>query len=261
MKTITLLNEKGGVGKTTLATTLAAGYAALLGARVLIVDADAQGHSTLAFGLQKAPGFYDLLKRNAEWKDVLTVIDPAQYGPNKLSKGRLVLLPGNDETRHLANAISDATSLRRRLKQIERVFDIVIFDTSPTPSLLHSVITMATDHIVYPTKLETWSLDGLRESMGHVHGLNEYFEESALRGAVAPLGIVPNITELSTVEHAENMRLLNERFGDLMMHPISKRTLWREATSATMSIFAYAPESAEAEAGRIFVEEVHERSA
>lgn len=261
MKTLALFNEKGGVGKTTLSTTLAAGYAALLGARVLLIDADAQGHSTLAFGYQKAPAFYDLLKRNAQWKDVLSEVDATRYAPHGKSRGRLVLLAGNDETRHLSSAISDATSLRRRLKQLESIFDVVIFDTSPTPSLLHSVITMATDHIIYPTKLETWSLDGLRESMGHVGGLNEYFEESATRGAVDLLAVVPTITELSTIEHAENMRLLNERFGALLMRPMAKRTAWRETTTAAMSIFAYAPDGPESEAGRQFVEEIHERSA
>ena len=76
MKIITLLNEKGGVGKTTLATHIAAGLA-FRGFRVVLVDADPQGHATVALGLPKEPGLYDLLVRDAPFKSVLRFI-PAQ---------------------------------------------------------------------------------------------------------------------------------------------------------------------------------------
>ena len=63
MKTITLLNEKGGVGKTTLATHLAAGLA-LKGSRVIMIDTDPQANATSAFALPKQPEFHDLMVRN-----------------------------------------------------------------------------------------------------------------------------------------------------------------------------------------------------
>ena len=70
MKTITLLNEKGGVGKTTLAIHIAAGLA-IRGKRVVLVDADAQANSTSQLQIAEAPGIHDLLVREAEWNDVL----------------------------------------------------------------------------------------------------------------------------------------------------------------------------------------------
>ena len=57
MKIFSIVNEKGGVGKTTVAVTASAGLAAR-GHRVLLLDADAQGHATRALGLRKYPGFY-----------------------------------------------------------------------------------------------------------------------------------------------------------------------------------------------------------
>lgn len=259
MQVITFLNEKGGVGKTTLATTMAAAYA-IKGANVLLVDADGQGHASIAFGGQKEPCFYDLLKRNADWKDVLRTVAPEQYAPNAQSQGSLTLLPGNDETRHIASAISDATLLRRRIKQMSNVFDVVVFDTSPTPSLLHSTIMMTTDAIVYPTKLETWALDGVRESMWHVQGINDYFEENNIRSAVKSGGIVPTMTELGTLEHAANLELLNSKF-DMVLRPIAKRTAWREATTAGMSIFAYVGEGQETSIAWATWEAIHARTA
>ena len=70
MKIVTLLNEKGGVGKTTTATHLAAGLA-IRGHRVLLLDTDPQGHATVTLGNKKMPGFYDLMVRNAAFEDIV----------------------------------------------------------------------------------------------------------------------------------------------------------------------------------------------
>ena len=76
MKTITLLNEKGGVGKTTLSTHLAA-YLALRGKKVILVDADAQAHATVTLGIAKSSGFYDLMVRDDSFQRL--VISPTVF--------------------------------------------------------------------------------------------------------------------------------------------------------------------------------------
>lgn len=242
MKTICLLNEKGGVGKTTLTTHIAAGLA-IRGCRVVLVDADPQGHATFALGLREEPGLYELLVRDAAFKDVLRYVPPQNYGvPGEAVAGQLFVVPSNVETRNIANSISDSFKVKQTLAQLEDAIDVVIFDTSPTPSLLHGSIYMATDGIIYPTTCEILSFDGLAKSMVHrqqaqVARLHFGLHEIAL------MGIVPTMYRSNTLEHKENLRSLRERFGKLVWDPLPQRTIWAEAVNARRPVFSFAPES------------------
>src|SRR5690606_25634542 len=105
MKVVTLLNEKGGVGKTTVAVHIAAGLA-VNGHRVLLVDADPEGHATVMYGLGKEHGVYGLLVRHATYQRLVRPISPELYEvPAQPVRGKLYLLPSNIETRNLADSI------------------------------------------------------------------------------------------------------------------------------------------------------------
>lgn len=245
MKIITLLNEKGGVGKTTVATHIAAGLA-IKGNRVILVDADPQGHATIAFGLQKEPGFYDLIVRNAPFQSVLRPVPAERFNvPDEAphTKGQLLVVPSNIETRSIAGNISDAFTVLKRFNQLRNAVDFVIFDTSPTPSLLHSSIYMATDGIIYPTKCEAWSFDGLRESFTHKDQFSPIRQQYNLSD-IRVLGVVPTMYRGKTLEHQENLKRLQETFGDLVWKPLPTRTIWAEVASARRTVFSLAPGTA-----------------
>lgn len=231
MKTITVLNEKGGVGKTTVAITCAAGLAAR-GHRVLLIDADAQGHATRGLGLAKYPGLYDLVVRNADYGDVLKSVPPEVFG----GTGKLVVLGSNVETRNIASLISDAFAIADKLEPLAKVFDVCIVDTSPTPSLLHGAIYLATDAVLYPTLLEYWAFDGLAEAIVHQRVLQE-------RRQVAVAGVVPMRMRKSTLEHCENLAALQKQFGDLVWEPVPERIIWAEAATAQKPVFVHAPDT------------------
>ena len=231
MKVVTILNEKGGVGKTTVAITGAAGLAAR-GHSVLLIDADAQGHATRGVGLAKYPGLYDFLVRKADYKDVIKGIPADVIG----GTGRLAVLGSNVETRSIAQLIGDAWALADRLEGLHSVFDVVIIDTSPTPSLLHGAIYLATDMILYPTLLEFWSFDGLAESIHHQRAIQD-------RKHVSVAGIVPMRMRKTTLEHCENLERLREQFGALVWPPIPERIIWAEAASAQVPVIAHSPGS------------------
>jgi len=242
MKVITLINEKGGVGKTTLAYHFAA-WLAVTGARVILIDADPQGHATVALGIHKSPGLYDLLVRDAPFSDALRAVSKEVYEhPQHGCKGSLYIVPGNVETRNIAGSISDAFAVAQKFEEVEGQVDYIVFDTSPTPSLLHGSIYLATHGIIYPTKCEYLSFDGLIESIQHRKQAEAHRKKWNLP-PIQILGIVPTMYRGSTLEHAENLEELKSQFGDLVTAPLPQRTIWTEAARMHRTVWNFAPDS------------------
>ena len=245
MKVITFLNEKGGVGKTTLASTIAAGLA-IMGYRVLMLDADPQGHLTISFGEEKKPSLYDLLVRDAEFSDpgIVRPISPDVYSlPNaKQQQGRLYLVRGNKETRLISQALEgEPYTIVKRMKELadDDIMDFVIFDTSPTPSSFHAQIYMATDHIIYPTEVTYLSFDGLIASRNSTMEFSKQKQRMGL-GDIKLTGIVPTKYRNKTVEHQEKLQALQKGFGQLVWQPLPLSVVWEEAMARQRSIFRYA---------------------
>lgn len=218
MKIITLLNEKGGVGKTTLATHIATGLA-IRGHRVIVADADPQGHATVALGINRTPGLYNLLVREESFRDNLQLVNPSTYEvPGQQVKGQLYVVPGNHETRAIPLMTSDGLIVLKRFAELRDYVDVVIFDTSPTPSLLHASIYMATNSIIYPTECEFLSLDGLKMSLQHKDSIQPTREQWGLPN-LEVLGIVPMKYRSSTVLHSHNLESLQRHYIDKVWEP------------------------------------------
>jgi chromosome partitioning protein len=248
MKVITFLNEKGGVGKTTMAATIGAGLA-IIGYRVLLIDADPQGHLSLAFGIKKQHSLYNLLVRDEEFSKpgIVQPISPDIYAlPNakKPSQGRLFIVPGNRETRLIAQALEgELFAIRNKLQELAEanVVDVVIFDTSPTPSALHAQIFLATQHIIYPTELSYLSFDGLLESVKSTTGYSQQKQASGLE-EIKLAGIIPTRYRSKVLEHQEKYQsLLNHpNLGKLVWYPMPLSVVWEESLARQRSIFNYA---------------------
>ncbi|MFW5748448.1 MAG: ParA family protein [Chloroflexota bacterium] len=239
---MTLLNEKGGVGKTTLATHIAAGMA-IRGKRVLLVDADPQGHATVALGLTKEPMLHDLLVRDLPFQKAVRRVGPEVIStPDVPVAGELLVIPSDMSTRVIPMMTSDVMVVRNRFRELENVIDVILFDTAPTPSLLHGSIYMATDYVLYPTKCEYLSFDGLIESMKHKEEASKTRRNIGL-SELHVGGIIPTMYRAGTQADDYGIEVLRERFGKLVWPAINLRTVWSQAAFARRILFNFAPDT------------------
>ncbi|MEM6283232.1 MAG: ParA family protein [Chloroflexota bacterium] len=244
MKVITLLNEKGGVGKTTLATHIAAELA-IQGKRVVLIDGDQQANATMSFRIDPSPALYEwMLREHITAKDVVKLVHPTVYAPGSAPervKGSLFVVASNAEARNIPTSIGDPRVFYAKVQQLKTVVDYVIVDTSPTANLFHTAIYIATDAIVYPTQLEQWSLAGLWNAYQRLESANQ-FRAGGNMAPIAVLGIVPMMTNLRTINHQMNHNKVMETFGELVTPSIAKRAAWSDAPSAGITLQAYEPD-------------------
>lgn len=240
MQVLTLLNQKGGVGKTTLAVHIAAGLA-IRGKRVLLVDADPQGHACFSLGVAKRPAFHDWLVRYAEYDAVLERVKRERYASDDTGcSGELYILPGNIETRAVPTLIDNAEIIRYRLQEIEDAIDVVVFDTPPTPSLVHGAIYMATDAILYPVIPAALDLDGLMESQNNRGAANNQRRSYGMSD-IKVAGILPNRYEPGTNAHDFGLSVLTKKFGNMVWGPMPTRTEIQKASFKKQTLFAFNP--------------------
>lgn len=245
MQVITILNEKGGVGKTTLAAAIGAGLA-IRGKKVVLLDADPQANLTMSFGLNPMPSFYDMIVRDAPLSEVLQFISPEVYEiPHVNVTGFLYIISSNKETRTIAQSTDNVLAVRQRLLELQEDIDVVVVDTSPTPSLLHSSIYIATDYLIFPVELEYYSFAGLGSSLGHRNNFSMQKQGMGL-GQIKIMGIIPNKYRKNTLEHQENLEKLRAQFKDNVWPCLPQRIIWSEAAARKRSVFNYAPDSSAA---------------
>src|SRR6185436_15279939 len=157
MHTIALVNQKGGVGKSTTAVNLSAGLA-LLGRRVLLIDLDPQAHSTVALGLQPkklGASVYSLLSGAAPLKDVIKPLSPG-----------LSIIPS---TINLAGGEAELTwqqnphfILKKAMGDLnENEFDYVIVDSPPQLGFLNVNSLAWVKNVFIPLTCEFYALHGL----------------------------------------------------------------------------------------------------
>jgi chromosome partitioning protein len=156
-----VVNQKGGVGKTTTAVNVAA-YLALAGARVLLVDLDPQGNATSGFGVDRnrvAASTYDVL---IDGRDVIGAVLPTNVAGLWLLPATLDLAGADLE---LMPRISRENCLRTALEPARSEYDIVLIDAPPSLGLLTLNALVAADALIIPIQAEFYALEGISQLM------------------------------------------------------------------------------------------------
>ena len=231
--TITVANQKGGVGKTTTAVTLAHGLV-LGGKRVLLADLDPQGQCATILGLKQEPGTFNLLVADQPPKQVIRSTDRENLlvvlGDKKTATAQTVL----SVQRSPISLVHDKLVKPAQSEEI----DYIVVDTSPSVGELQEQALWAADGVLIPCAVDYLASDGVFNIANTLKRIHDQFDWS---GAI--LGILPTFYDDVTRESKATLEDLKGRFSHLLLDPIHRATILRECAVEGKTIFELSPRS------------------
>ena len=259
-KTIAIVNQKGGVGKTTSSTNLAKRMAAR-GLQILLIDNDAQANSTRTIFGDETPE--SILKMDDNKR---LSVGPANtialyYGaedaePFAFSEQLSVF----GSSKHLAeishkDIIDAGFNFKNRVQQFDQ-FDYIIIDCLPSFGTLMTSALMVADYMLIPTTLDDYSVKGIEDLIDTAMNIKKNLNQN-----LGVLGIFCNSVDGRDVlvERHFHQQLLDQ-FGDFVLHTqiTQSKKVW-EANALQQSMFEYNPRSAQARQYEQLVSELLER--
>ncbi len=168
MRKIAVLNQKGGVGKTTTVVNIAAALAGM-GLRVVVVDLDPQAHLTIHLGLEPqaiGAGSYEVLIKEAKFEEEIMLVRPNLW----LLPADINLVGAENE---LVSVVGRETILREAIESVEDEFDYMMIDCPPSLGLLTLNALAAADEVLIPLQPHFLALQGFGKLLQTVDLVNK----------------------------------------------------------------------------------------
>lgn len=251
MSTLALINNKGGVGKTTTAVHLAGGLSRQ-GKDVLLIDLDAQASASLSLGCERGelePSVATLLYREVSPEEVIRRAPGADLdiitGSEKLQSADIRLAGEYGREKILADV----------LEKLEPNYDMVILDCPPSLALLPVNAIVAADWFIIPVEPHYLALEGVGSMLDTVHSIRQQIGDAA-----ELLGIVVTRADFRAKATEQAIEMLREEHGDKVFETVVRGNVRvAEATSFGTTVFEHAPSSTGAEAYQSLTKEVMSR--
>lgn len=233
MQVIAVINQKGGVGKSTTALAIGAGFI-LKGYKILYIDLDAQGN--LSYTLRASNAGYNVMGVLQKPETVKGEIQNTEQGDVIASSPAL---SGADT---LLTEIGKEYRLREAIELIKDLYDYVIIDTPPALGILTINALTACNGIIIPAGADIYSLQGISQLKGTIETVKKYCNNS-----LEILGILLtryNSRAIISREVAEMLEKTAKRLNTKLYDTkIRECTAIKEAQAMRESIFTYAPKS------------------
>ena len=244
---ITFINEKGGVGKTSLCFN-SAWHFAEQGKRVLMVDLDGQrANLTYMAGIDKTQStatMYDVLTKKENIKRTVLVVED-----------NLHIVPATNAVINLTAQNSSIDTMRAAMREVESYYDYIFIDVSPSPNRSHALALSTSDYVIIPMLADIMSLEsnmGISSSIRYV--------QDNVNNKLRVLGIVFNKytrrTKLSKQVLSAAERMASSLSSRVFKSHIRSNVSLSECVGKHVGITAYDPKSNGADDIKAFCDEI-----
>ncbi|UCB56470.1 MAG: ParA family protein [Candidatus Omnitrophota bacterium] len=246
---ISVVNQKGGTGKTTSVVNISA-YLARMGYKTLILDMDPQASATLYLGVDPSSvefSMYDvLLKEAISFNDIIlsTGIEKLHLAPAHVSLAKTDI--------NLADNANKQYRLKEKLADIKAKYDYILIDCPPSLSLLPINALTCSSEVIIPLQPKYLSLEGLKQLKSSLDRI-----KSELNPLLKILGILFTMVDMRPKMTKHGIDLVRKHFGNEVFDSIIRIcSKFNEAPIAGQSIFDYNHNSKGAEDYKRVTEEV-----